>query len=181
MDISLYYQILDIGIVYEKGGQRGKRWRISERKRLKEVMIFWRKIIGDISQEKEGSINGEWVFDSLENLCKKYKFPNYERILERKEELINCTVKFERKEQEEASLRGFMEALLSDAERNLEGRGGKDAVYRLLSILHNLPKAMHGKNILNPNFSPISYQDALRYAEGYMDEKMKKEYERYLL
>lgn len=47
------------------------------------------------------------------------------------------------------------------------------------SNLHNLPKAMHGSNILNENCNLVSFNDALVYAKGCMDEKMKQEYREY--
>ena len=176
MDISLYYQVLDIGILYEKGRKNGKLWRIGERKRLKDEVLCWQKILDYISREKNGNKCCEKLFEDLENLCKKYKFPNYERILDKKEELINCDNIFERRENEEARIHSFMEQLLSDIKNNLNAHGKKEMVYRILAVLHNLPKAMHGKNILNNNSNLVSYADAVKYAKGYMDEKKKKQY-----
>lgn len=41
MEIGYYYHILEIGILYEKGGQRGQLWRFGEQKRLKKEALFW--------------------------------------------------------------------------------------------------------------------------------------------
>lgn len=100
MDISYYYQILDIGILYEKGRRNGKVWRLGERKRLKEEVLFWREVLNFISEEKKGIECSEKLFERLERLCKKYKFPNYERILEEKERLedFNYVFKVEKGE-----------------------------------------------------------------------------------
>ena len=111
MDISYYYQILDIGILYEKGRYKGKRWKIGERKRLSEEVSFW----------------------------------------------IN----------------------LLDLQKNIDDHKDKEVVYRILRVLHNLPKAMHGRNILNGSCNVMSHNDALAYAQSYMDEKMKEQYRKY--
>lgn len=63
--------------------------------------------------------------------------------------------------------------------KNLDVHKDKEMVYRILAVLYNLPKAMHGCNILNNGSNLISYKDALSYAKGYMDEKMEKEYQSY--
>ncbi len=180
MDIGLYYQILGMGVLYEKGSNRGKRWRIGERKRLRDEIWFWQKILEDIAKEQNGMPCHEALFMELANLCRKYKFPHYERVLDKKEELLHCNCVFERDREEEAKLRGFMEQLLQDARKYLEEFNDKEMVYRILVVLHNLPRAMYGKNILNSNAHSISYHIALQYAEGCMDDKMKKEYEEYL-
>ena len=85
MDIGYYYQILDTGILYEKGRKNGKLWRIGERKRLREEVLFWQDVLDFISLEKNGIDCSEKLFDRIEKLCKKYKFPHYERVLENKE------------------------------------------------------------------------------------------------
>lgn len=179
MDISYYYQILDIGILYEKGGKTGRYWRLKERKRLREEVLFWQNLLEFISNEEEGIECSDKLFESLERLCRKYKFPNYERILGKKHELINNNCKFKRNKDEELKVRRFMKQLLLDMQKSLEDYKGKEMVYRILAILHNLPKAMHGRNILNDSCKLISYNDALEYAQGYMDERMREEYEKY--
>ena len=215
MDISLYYQIFGIGVLYEKGGQRGKGWRIGERKRLRDEILFWQNILGYISREQNGIPCHEALFTDLASLCRKYKLPNYERVLDKKEELIHCNCIFERDGEEESKLRGLMERLLQDARNylyctpvklavnpdcrpparyfyrllyckflavcSIDEYNDKEMVYRILIVLHNLPRAMYGKNVLNPNAISISYHTALMYAEGCMDDKMKKEYEKYLV
>lgn len=175
MGIGYYYQILDIGILYEKGRKGGKLWRIGERKRLSEEVLFWKSLLNFILIEENGLECSEKLFDSLENLCKKYKFPNYERVLEKKEELVNSNCIFERKQEEELKIYSLMRCLMKDMQINLDIYKDKEKVYRILTILHNLPKAMHGQNILNENCNLVSYDDALLYAQWSMDEKMKKE------
>lgn len=179
MDIGYYYQILDTGILYEKGRKSGKLWRIGERKRLNEEVLFWKNLLDFILIEENGIECSEKLFDSLENLCKKYKFPNYERVLEKKRELVNSNCIFERKQEEELKIYSLMKCLMKDMQINLDIYKDKEKVYRVLTILHNLPKAMHGQNILNENCNLVSYEDALLYAQWSMDEKMKQEYKKY--
>lgn len=179
MDIGYYYQILDTGILYEKGRKSGKLWRIGERKRLNEEVLFWKNLLDFILIEENGLECSEKLFDSLENLCKKYKFPNYERVLEKKRELVNSNCIFERRQEEELKIYSLMKCLMKDMQINLDIYKDKEKVYRILTILHNLPKAMHGQNILNENCNLVSYEDALLYAQWSMDEKMKQEYKKY--
>ena len=73
-----------------------------------------------------------------------------------------------------------MLGLLNDAEKYLDNFTGKKMVYRILAILHNFSKVMHGNNILNGNCRPISFQNAWTYAQGYMNDKMREEYSKYL-
>ena len=181
MDVCLYYQILDIGILYEKsGGPIGKRWRIGEKKRLKEENLFWQSLLEFISDEEKGIDCSEKLFGSLEKLCNKYQLPNYERVLEKKNELLNSNCVFERVKDEESKIYNLMKCLIKDMKTNLDVYNDKEMVYQILRILHNLPKALHGCNILNENCRSISCNDALTYAQSYMDEEMKEKYAQYL-
>jgi len=180
MDITYYYQILDIGILYEKGGKKGKRWKIGERKRLREEVLFWQDLFEYISDEKKGIDCSEKLFESLKRLCKKYKFPNYERILEKKDELVNDECKFMGKEDEELKISNLMKQLLLDLQKNIDDYKDKEMVYRILRVLHNLPKSMHGRNIINESCNLISYKDAIMYAQWCMDDRMKETYAAYL-
>ena len=179
MNVCYYYQILDIGILYEKGRKKGKRWEIGERKRLLEESLFWQSLLEFISNEENGIECSDQLFEALERLCKKYKFPNYERVLEKKDELVSDNCIFERKKDEELKIQGLMKRLIGDMQKYLDVSKDKEKVYKILMILHNLPKALHGHKILNESGDSISYNDALLYAQGYMDEKMKEEYGKY--
>lgn len=179
MDVSYYYQILDTGILYEKGRKIGKRWKIGERKRLREETLFWQGVLELISDEENGVDRSNELFKSLERLCKKYKLPNYERVLGKRDELVNSNCIFEKEKDEELKIRNLLECLLMDLQKNLEIYKDKEKVYRILTILHNLPKAMHGRNILNSSCNLVSYSEALLYAQGCMDERMKAEYGEY--
>lgn len=101
MDISYYYHILDIGILYEKGRKHGRLWRLGERKRLWKEIEFWEKILEYIIAEEDGISCFEKLFDNLEKLCKKYSFPNYERIIMKKDEIKSSNCMFERNKEEE--------------------------------------------------------------------------------
>ena len=176
MDISFYYQLLDTGILYEKGNKNGKRWRIGERRRLNEEIYFWQSLLEFISDEENGVDCSEKVFGNLERLCRRYSFPNYERVLKKKQELINGHCTYERKKDEELKIRNLTKRLMADMEKNLNDFKDKEMVYRILTVLHHLPKALHGRNILNESCNLVSYSDALLYAQGCMDEKMKEDY-----
>lgn len=178
MDISYYYQILDIGILYEKGKKEGRRWKIGERKRLCEEVLFWQSLLGFILDEQSGMDCSGKLFESLEELCKKYYFPNYERVLAKKDELLRSSFIFKSNKEEELNIYDLMSHLMLDIQKSLHNKD-KEKVYKILTILHNLPKAMHGNNILNERGNLVSCKDALTYAQGYMDEEMKEKYKKY--
>ena len=179
MDISYYYQILDMGILYEKGRQTGKYWRIGQRKRLGKEILFWINLLEFISAEENGIECSGQLFKELERLCNRYRLPCYKQVLEKKWELINSNYRFEREKDEEINIRGLMKALLLEMQNILYVYKGKKEVYDILRILYNIPKAMHRRNILNENSSMVYYRNALSYAQGCMDEKRKKEYKKY--
>ncbi len=89
--------------------------------------------------------------------------------------MVNDKLLFRIKKEEEIKVKLFIARLLSDIDINLHQFRGKEEVYRLLALLHNLPKVMHGKNVLNKSFRPISCRDAFSYARGYMNSKMREE------
>lgn len=180
MEICYYYQILDIGIVYEKGRASGRLWKLGEQKRLREELFLWRELLEFVSMEEKGIDCSERLFDDMDNMCKKYRLPNYERILELKKEIAQDQCIFEINKEEETRINKLMLAMLSDAEKYLESFKGKEEVYRILAMLHNFPKVMHGNNILNRNCRPISCQNAWVYAQDYMNDKEREEYRRYL-
>lgn len=179
MDVSIYYQVLDIGILYEKGRNSGRLWKIGERKRLKELILFWQKVLDYITKEEEGIICSEELFQNLEKLCKKYKLPNYAKILDKKGDLINSDCVFERKKDEEIKIFNLIEQLLLDMKKNVEDYRNKEMTYRILIILHNLPKAMYRRDILSNSSNYTSYSEALNDAKNCMNKVMKKEYEKY--
>lgn len=176
MNVGYYYCILDIGVVYEKGKKSGKYWKIGEKKLLKDEILFWQSLLAFISLEEKGVECSEKLFQGLSDLCKKYKLPNYERILGMKDQLVNDTCAFERKQEEERNIYNLMDCILKDTRNALQDNRGKELVYRMLTVLHNLPKAMYGCNRLNEQQHPISYKDALNYAQGCMDDEMKEKY-----
>jgi hypothetical protein len=177
MDVSYYYQILDMGIVYEKGRKVGHHWKIGERKRLREEIMFWQNLLEYIEEEENGIECSDRLFKRLEELCHKYKFPNYDRILRHKNDLISSICVFERKHEEELIIRSLMKCLLLDLQKKLDIDKDKEKVYHLLVVLHNLPKSMHGPNVLNDSCNLVSYGDALLYAQRNMDATMKEKYD----
>lgn len=163
----------------KKGEGGGGHWKIGERKRLREEVLFWINLLEFISAEENGIECSDRLFRELERLCNKYRFPHYQRVLEMKWELMNSNYRFDRKKDEEINIRCLMKALFLEMQKKLYVKKGKKEVYDILRILHNIPKAMHGKNILNKNSHIVSYEDALLYAQRCMDEKRRKEYEKY--
>ena len=180
MEICYYYHILDIGILYEKGGGWGKFWRLGERKRLRNEVFFWQKILEFVTMEEQGIDCSERIFEHMEKLCKKYKLPNYERVLRMKGELMSDGCIFEIKREEQIKTNRIMLRLLTDLEKYLDQFKGKAMVFRILAVLHNFPKVMHGKTALNKNCRSISYKTAWSYAQGYMNDEMREEYSGYL-
>ena len=65
--------------------------------------------------------------------------------------------------------------LLSDLSLAVNDKGGKDQAYRILNVMHNLPKAFYGKDILGGT-GRISVQEAVEYASMSMTPEMKEKY-----
>lgn len=178
MDVSYYYHVLEIGIIYEKGGKRGKHWRIGEKKRLRDEVLFWNSLLEFVIEEENGINCSEKMFKSLEKLCKKYNFPNYERIIKEKDKLISTNEKIGRNKNE-IKIYNFIKKILYDLQKNLDTDKDKERFFHLLTVLHNLPKSMHGQTVLNANCNLITCEEAIIYAQGCMDERMKKEYKEF--
>lgn len=172
MEIGYYYHILEIGVLYEKGGQRGRFWRFGEQKRLGKEALFWQRILEYIQIEKTGTDCSERLFVDLDKLCRKYRLPNYERILQMKEELSDSRYLYEVNEREAQSVHHIIACLLTEMEKNLTDWNGKARVYRIMAVMHQFPKVMHGKDVLNENCCQISYKQACRSAQGYMNHEM---------
>lgn len=180
MDISYYYQILDVGINYEKGRKKGKFWKLGERKRLREEIMFWQDILRYVLDKEKGIQCENELFERLGILCRKYELPNYERILGEKAELLNSQHVSEVNKEEALKVHCFMTRLLQDMLEELENHKGKEMVYRLMTVLHNFPKVLYGYNDINGRSNSVSYKDALIYAKGYMNESMREKYGEYL-
>ncbi len=173
MELCYYYQILDMGIVYEKGGLSGKLWKPGEQKRLREELLFWRELIAYVSMEEDGIDCTDRVFGHIEQMCRKYRLPNYERILQYREKITNDQCIVEVDYAVKLKINKLMLRLIGDAENYVNRFNGKTIVHRILCMLHNFPKVMHGSTILNENCRPISYKDACDYARGYMNDRLR--------
>lgn len=176
MELCYYYQILDTGIVYEKGGISGKLWKPNEQKRLREDLLFWRGLIECVSMEEKGIDCTDRVFGHMEQICRKFKLPNYQKILEYREKIAKDQCIFDVDKAVEFKINKLMLTLIGDAENYVNRYNGKAMVHRILCILHNFPKVMHGGNFLNGNCCPISYEDACACAQGYMNDRLREAY-----
>lgn len=179
MNIGIYYHIIEIGVLYERGGMRGNLWRIGERKRLKDECIFWKNTLKYIADEKKGIDCSRKFFDELQTICDKYKLPNYQRVMMLKQKLIETAYSIEIMDAEASNIHHMMKELLCDMENELKKLNGKDNVYRILDVFHNLPKVFHGKDELGEG-KPVLYKDALKYASWGMSNQMKEKYGRYI-
>ena len=64
---------------------------------------------------------------------------------------------------------------VTDLSLAVNDKGGKDKAYRILNVMHNLPRAFYGKDILGGT-EPISLKDAVDYARLSMTSEMKEKY-----
>ena len=71
MHSAIYYHVLEIGFLYEKGNRTGTKWRPGEKRRLQDDCAFWKKLIAYGMQEKCGVDRSEKLFSDLEALCTK--------------------------------------------------------------------------------------------------------------
>lgn len=159
MNSEIYYHILEIGVVYEKGGKQGTRWRMGEKKRLLDECWLWRNLIQYASLEEKGVDCAEKAFSDLEKICKKHahlcfgggrksSFPCYERALSMREELTSSTRKFVVWDSDKNVLIGQMLKEIDEIEKCVSNRDGKADAYRAMQRLHNMPKVLHGDDEL---------------------------------
>ena len=179
MDIGIYYHVLEIGLVFEKGKQRGKIWRINERMRLRDELSFWKKIINYIEIEESGIDCYEKFFSDLDNFVKKYDVENYKRILEMKNDIRMFSCINEYKNEDLTIINRFILRLLDDFNCELDKFGGKSNAFRIMRVMHNLPRVFHGKDILGGG-DAISIEDAIEYAGWSMSKEMKEKYKSFI-
>lgn len=179
MDVGVYYHILEIGIVYEKGRLKGKLWHFGEKKRLHDECDFWLKIIKMIDLPQRREEEDKILFQEMEIIAKKYNNSNYHRILELKETLINEQRSHEYRKEDMLLVNNFLSNLLKDMKIELNKFNGKAKVYRIMASMHNLPKIFHGKDTLGGG-AVIRMEDAIRYASWSLPDDMKEKYMEYI-
>ena len=179
MIVGIYYHILEIGIVYEKGGKRGRFWRVGERKRLIDECNLWRKIITLIDLPERGEEEDRTFFQELEAIAKKYNNPNYQRICELKETLISEKETVDYRKEDVILVNNFLSDLLKDMAVELNKFDGKAKVYRIMAVMHNLPRVFYGKDALGESVA-IKIEDAIKYAAWNMSDDMREKYKEYM-
>jgi CDP-glycerol glycerophosphotransferase (TagB/SpsB family) len=175
MDISYYYHILGNGIVFAKGRQEGRRWKFNEQNRLNSEIVLWNGIIRHIEAELKGEDNAEEFFEELRAVTYKYQLPYYLKICNMKEDLMIAYPSTECRKEDMDKINKLLLDLLSDLSLAVNDKGGKDQAYRILNVMHNLPKAFYGKDILGGT-GRISVQEAVEYASMSMTPEMKEKY-----
>lgn len=179
MVVGIYYHILEIGIVYEKGGKKGRFWRVGERKRLIDECNLWLKIIKLINLPKRGEEEDRIFFQELEAIAKKYNNPNYQRICKLKETLISEKETVDYRKEDVKLVNNFLNALLKDMKIELSKFHGKAKAYRIMAAMHNLPRVFYGKDALGEGVT-IKMEDAMKYAAWSMSDDMREKYKEYM-
>ena len=168
MKPEIYYHILDIGVTYEKGCLDGERWHYKERNRLIDECRLWRNLLMYADLEMCRTDCSEKVFTELAEISKKYHLPNYEMILDIRDELINSDYSYKLADAGREMLTDRIIRLISEVETNVADRKGKVNAYKALHRLHNLPKALHGTDELGKCF-PITPEQAMEYSSNRED------------
>ncbi|MDE5587971.1 MAG: hypothetical protein K2J60_02375 [Acetatifactor sp.] len=158
MDKSVYFIILDIGIIYEKGAWSSGLWKIGEKKKLNDEIAFWKSLIQNVRDETRGVDCAAAAFNNLKTIADKYNLPNYRRILLNWTELQKTC--FETDFATEQKVCSIMDELLDKALH--ENRKYKK--YAIIRTLHNIPRCMHGASCIQPECKSISLNSALEYA-----------------
>ena len=163
---ELYYHIIEIGVIFEKGRKSGDGWVKGEKELLLEECNLWKKFIEYASLENEGIDCSEEAFERLRIICKKFKLPNYTRIITMQRDVLNDENVFCIEEAKKNKLIEVMLNLLSNLEKCIADPNGKMETYEILRKLHNIPRALHGRDTLG-GAPPITFEDALKYADFY--------------
>lgn len=163
MNPGTYYHILQIGVTYEKRNSGGL-WHFRERSRLRDECAFWRNLLGYARLEYENIDCSGRCFSDLRNICKKYDLPNYVRIIGKHDELISSHDRFIIDIQKRDIVVDKILELISEVESSIKRINGKADAYRAMTKMHNLPRALHGIDILGGH-PPISLEEAMKYSE----------------
>ena len=163
MNPEIYFHILEIGVIYEKGGKKGTKWLLGEKKRLLDECELWRHLI-QYAAEEAGLDCSEKVFSDLRKICKKHGLPCYERVLSLRTELLASTCRHIVPEDDKKLVIAYMTEAIDEIERNLSNREGKSKAYEVMYRLHNMPKALHGRDELGRGAN-ISVKDALKWGQ----------------
>lgn len=148
MNQGIYYHILKIGIVYEKGRGSGRLWKLGERQKLLRHCELWRKLIQCAIREHEGTDSAQEAFQAITDLCAKDDLPCYERVIGLKEKLIQSKTQFTVEEQKFQESNRMMTDIISKIEEGIVGKATKEEVYQMLQELHHLPKGLYGDDEL---------------------------------
>ena len=163
MNSGIYYHILEIGFIYEKGRQVDERWHLGEKKRLIDLCQLWKNLIKYAALEDTGIDCSDKAFSDLILICKKHKLPNYDRVIALRANLTESSNKFNLVESKKKLLIDLMLELIKTIEDSTENKDGKPLAYKALRKLHNIPRALHGNDELGNNI-PITCEEALEYA-----------------
>ena len=175
MHIGIYYHILEIGIVFEKGKKEGKLWKLGERKRLYRENCFWQDIIKQINLEISGMDSPDVIFDEMLILAEEYDIKNYYRIFNMKNELKEYDDNIKYSDEDLKNVNKIFDKLLFDFNCEINKFSGKNNAYKILEVMHNFPKVFHGRDILGGG-EAISFEDAVKYSTWSMTDTMKSKY-----
>ena len=129
---EIYFHILEIGVIYEKGGKKGTKWLLGEKKRLLDECELWRHLIQYAAEEEAGLDCSEKVFSDLRKICKKHGLPGYERVLSLRSELLASTCRHIVPEDDKKLVIAYMTEAIDEIERNLSNREGKSKAYEVM-------------------------------------------------
>ena len=164
MNPGIYYHILQIGVTYEKGRRRGGLWSFSERSLLRDECSLWRRLVSYAELEYENTDCAEKCFSDLMWICKKYDLPNYDMIIEKRDELMSSPDRFIVDIDKRDMIVNRIMELIAEVETCTKKINGKDHAYRAMTQLHNLPRALHGSDALGGQ-PPISPEEAINWGE----------------
>jgi len=162
MNPEIYYHILELGVIYEKGGKQGSKWRVGERKRLLDECELWRHLLQYASMEEAGVDCSGQAFADLAAICKKRELPVYERVLSLRAELMTSTHRYVVSESDKNVIVERMTEAIDEIERSVSDPGGKPNAYKVMHRLHNMPKALHGSDELGRG-TCVTVQEALEW------------------
>lgn len=182
MKTSIFSEILYFGINYEKGRVYTNYWKPWYKKKLSIQIYLWRQLWYRI---KEINITDEdiVVFEKLCTTCRKRNFIQYNIFVDLHDKVVLCLKSNAQRtlSESECCVIDFIGELLVGIEKSIHNKNGKNETYRLLRVLHNLPRALIlEQDLLNEAHIKISCEDAIEYAFNNMSDEMKKKYNKYL-
>lgn len=154
-----YYHIIHIGMVFEKDRESGLIWKKEDKNRLKDECELWQKMM-ELSEKEDQAAAEKEAVSLLSEIIRKYKLPDYERIIELIPQNNGTGLEFPEEEFELA--KKHLQDMIGKIDGEIELGNRKDA-YTLLRKAHNIPRYFYHEDVFGKG-GGIRFEDVLEWS-----------------